>query len=221
MVAVEMDGNYIDVESMKSRETGSFVKAYQTIWSLWKATSAVSPNWHVLDNEARIELKQAIKENECTLELTPSDIHWQNVAERGIQTFKSHFISILAGLPDNFPIHQWDELLPQTVLTLNLLHPTNMAPNISACAYFHGQFDYDWMPQARLRCAIQFHIKPKRRTAWGEHASDGWYLGTSREHYHCHIIFVKATKTKRITDTVFFKHHYITQPTLIAEDTVA
>ena len=75
MVAVEMDGNYIDVESMKSRETGSFVKAYQTIWSLWKATSAVSPNWHVLDNEARIELKQAIKENECTLELTPSDIH--------------------------------------------------------------------------------------------------------------------------------------------------
>ena len=76
------------------------------------------------------------------------------------------------------------------------------------------------MTLAPLWCAIQFHIKPKRRTTWGEHASYGWYLGTSREHYWCHIIFVNARKTKQITDTVFFKHRYITQPTLTAEDTV-
>ncbi|KAL7476772.1 hypothetical protein ACHAW6_002609 [Cyclotella cf. meneghiniana] len=44
-----------------------------------------------------------------------------NAVERAIQTFKGHFISKLAGVADNFPIHQWDELLPQTILTLNLL----------------------------------------------------------------------------------------------------
>ena len=38
-------------------------------------------------------------------QLVPSHIHRQNVAERAIQTFKAHFLSILAGVADDFP--QW------------------------------------------------------------------------------------------------------------------
>jgi hypothetical protein len=83
-----------------------------------------------MDPEVPHELKQALKETGCTFALTPSNIHQNNIAERGIQTFKSHFISILVGLSDDFQIHQWDEILPQRVLTLNLLHPANVAPNV-------------------------------------------------------------------------------------------
>jgi len=36
----------------------------------------------------------------------------------------------------------------------------------------------------------------------------------------CHIIFVKATRAKRISDTIYFKHKHITQPTLTTEDQV-
>ena len=71
-----------------------------------------------------------------------------------------------------------------------------------------------------MGCAVQFHIKPNRRKSWGEHSSDGWYLTTSPDHYRCHIIFVKATRAKRISDTVYFKHKHITQPTLTTEDLV-
>jgi hypothetical protein len=135
MVAVELDGNFIDAEPLKTRTAQSLTKAYEAIHARWKATRVICPNWHILDNEAPEELKQAIRENGCRVELTPADQHRQNIAERAIQTFKGHFISVLAGVADDFPIHQWDELLPQTILALNLLRQSNIAPNISAYAY--------------------------------------------------------------------------------------
>ncbi|KAL7483838.1 hypothetical protein ACHAW6_009477, partial [Cyclotella cf. meneghiniana] len=174
---------------MRVRTTKKLITAYQAIFARWKATGVICPNWHVLDNEAPEELKHAIHQ------------HQRNAAERAIQTFKGHLISVLAGVSEDFPINQWDELLPQTVLTLNLLRQSNIAPNISAYAYHHGSFDYDQMPIAPMGCAVQFHIKPSRRKTWGEHSSDGWYLQTSPEHYRCHIVFVKATRHKRITNT--------------------
>jgi hypothetical protein len=95
-----------------------------------------------------------------------------------------------------------------------------VAPNILAYAYHHGNFDYNRMPLAPMGCAVQFHIKPNRHKSWGEHASDGWYIKTSPDHYRCHWIFVKATRAKQISDTVFFKHKYITQPTMTTDNLV-
>jgi hypothetical protein len=67
---------------------------------------------------------------------------------------------------------------------------------------------------------VQFHIKPNRRKSWGEHASDGWYIKTSPDHYRCHWIFMKATRAKQTSNTVFFKHKYITQPTMMTDNLV-
>eukprot|EP00956_Cyclotella_meneghiniana_P020860 scaffold37349_cov64-Cyclotella_meneghiniana.AAC.1 len=220
MVAVELDGNYIDAEPLKTRNAKDLTEAYQKIFSRWKATGVVCPNWHVLDNEAPEKFKQAIRENNCRVELTPADMHRRNAAEQAIQTFKSHFKSVLAGVSDSFPIREWDELLPQTILTLNLLRQSHVAPNISAYAYHHGSFDYNRMPLAPMGCAVQFHVKPDRRKTWGEHSMDGWYLKTSDEHYRCHIVLVKKTQAKRVTDTVFFKHKYITQPEVKPADVI-
>ena len=220
MVAVELDGNYIDGEPLQSRSAKALTKAYQAIFQRWKATGVICPNWHILDNEAPAELKQAIRENKCRVELTPADQHRRNAAERAIQTFKGHFISVLAGVDNSFPINQWDELLPQTILTLNLLRQSNVAPNISAYAYHHGSFDYNRMPIAPMGCAVQFHIKPNRRTTFGEHSGDGFYLRTSAEHYRTHVIFCKKTRSKRLADTVFFKHKHITQPTVTPADAI-
>jgi hypothetical protein len=220
MVAVELDGNYIDGELLQSRSAKSLTKAYQTIFQRWKATGVICPNWHILDNEAPEELKQAIRDNRCRVELTPADQHRRNAAEQVIQTFKGHFISVLAGVADSFPINQWDELLPQTILTMNLLRQSNVASNISAWAYHHGSFDYNRMPLAPMGCAVQFHIKPSRRKTFGEHSEDGFYLKTSEEHYRTHVVFCKKTRAKRLADTVFFKHKYITQPMVMPADAI-
>ena len=220
MVACELDSNYIDAEPMRDCTTSQLIQAYQNIFTRWKATQVIAPNWHILDNEAPEEFKNAIRSNGCRVELAPADMHRRNAAERAIQTWKGHFISVLAGVANDFPITEWDQLIPQSVLTLNLLRPANVAPNVSAYAYHHGQFDYGRMPLAPMGCAVQFHIKPTRRRTWGEHASDGWYLRTSNEHYRAHVVFVKATRRTRVSDTVYFKHKYLTQPTVTPADAI-
>ena len=167
MVAIELDGNYIDAECMKSPNTNDLIKAYQNIHQQWHDSQVIHINWHVLDNEAPCELKATIRSNCCTVKLTPPDIHQCNNAECAFQTFKSHFIAILSGVDNSFPINEWDSLLPQAILTLNLLCNANVAPKISAYAYHHGPFDYDRMPLASIGCVVQFHVKPGHQHTWG------------------------------------------------------
>ena len=219
MVLVEVDGNYIDAEPMKNKTEGSLIKTYQILWERLTASGTVRPRTHILDNEAPTAFKVEIKKN-CSLQLVPPDNHRRNLAERAIQTFKSHFKAILAGVADNFPMNLWDRLLPQTILTLNLLRQSNVAPTVSAYQYVNGVFDYNKMPLAPMGCAVQIHENSERRRSWAANSSDGWYLRTSPEHYRCHVIYCKNTRSERISDTVHFKHKYITEPTLTPEDTI-
>ena len=61
MVAVELDGNYINAKCMKSRKANDLIKAYQNIHQRWKDSQVIHVNWQVLDNEAPRELKAAIR----------------------------------------------------------------------------------------------------------------------------------------------------------------
>ena len=81
MVAVELDGNYIDCKPTKSRHAKDLTLAYQNIFAQWKAMGVICPNWHILDNEAPEELKRAICENRCRVELMPADQHRNNAAK--------------------------------------------------------------------------------------------------------------------------------------------
>ena len=195
------------------------IQAYLTLWKRLTASGTVKPTTHILDNEASAAFKEEIKKN-CTIQLVPPNNHRRNLAERAIQTFKNHFKSILAGVDDTFPMHLWDRLLPQTVLTLNLLRQSNVAPTVSAYQYVHGPFDYNKMPLAPMGCAVQLHERSEKRGSWAMNAVDGWYLRTSNEHYRCHVVFVKNSRSERISDTVHFKHRHITIPTITPEDTI-
>jgi hypothetical protein len=54
-------------------------------------------------------------------QLTPPHLHRRNATERAIRTFKNHFIAGLCTTNPDFPLHLWDRLLPQALITLNLL----------------------------------------------------------------------------------------------------
>ncbi|KAL7482588.1 hypothetical protein ACHAW6_008259 [Cyclotella cf. meneghiniana] len=102
-------------------------------------------------------------------------------------------VEILLRVDAKFPLNEWDRLIPQATLTLNLLSQSNVSPNVSAYAHHHGQFNYNHMPLAPMGCAVQLHEKPKKQKTFGEHAADEWYIKTLPEHYRCHIIFVQKT----------------------------
>ena len=83
----------------------------------------------ILDNEAGVEYKQAIKTKwKANYQLVPPNTHRINAAERAIRTFKAHFLSILTGVAPGFPRTLWYLLLPQTELTLNLLRQATLDP---------------------------------------------------------------------------------------------
>ena len=130
------------------------------------------------------------------------------------QTFNSHFKSILRGVANNFPLNKWDTLLPQAELTCNLLHQSNIAPNVSVKAYTFRTHDFNCMPLVHLGCAVQIHVKMSRFQSWAVNSVDGWYLRTSAKTYRSYDVWVNRIGSVRSTDTVFFKHKHITNPTV-------
>jgi hypothetical protein len=175
---------------------------------------------HMLDNEASDAFKQYIRQQQIQFELVPPGNHRRNQAERTIQTFKAHFISILAGVDDKFPLSLWCHLLEPTELTLNLLRQSKVAPKISAFAHVHGPHDYMKKPFTPLGCAIQAHIKLEDRRTWDTQLDAGFSLGTSMQHHQCFWVYITKTRATRISNTVFFKHQYITNPTVSPESHV-
>jgi hypothetical protein len=95
-----------------------------------------------------------------------------------------------------------------------------VVPKISAFAHVHGNHDYMRKPFAPLGCAIEAHVKPDDRRTWDARSDSGYSLGTSMEHHRCFRVYITKTRSTRISDTVHFKHQYITKPTFSPESHV-
>jgi hypothetical protein len=149
--------------------------------------------------------------------LVPPVQHRRNQAEQAIQTFKAHFISILAGVDNKFLLSLWCHLLKPTELTLNLLHQSRVALKTLAFAHVHCTHDYMQKPFAPIGCAVQTHVKPDNHLSWDTRSEPGFNLGTSMEHHQCFRVYVIRTRATKISDTIMFKHQYITSPTISPE----
>ncbi len=220
MVMVEIDSNAILVEPLKCYEDAELIRGYNALL-LELRQAGILPQKHVMDNEISKTIKNHIRD-ECklTLELVPPGCHRRNAAEVAIRNFKSHFLSVLTGVADNFPPSLWDRLLPQTEITLNFLRQSNVLLNILAYAHLSGPFDYNKMPLAPMGCEVQVHKKADKQGTWAYHFVDGWYLSTSPDHYCTHLCHIKNTSSNQLLHTVHFKHKHITNPTLTHTDKI-
>jgi hypothetical protein len=120
MVLIKIDSNAILVEAMRNRSAGEMIRAYQILVN-HLCNAGVTPKMHSLDIECSKEFKAQICKNNMNFQLVPPHDHQRNIAEKVIQTFKGHFISILCGADKDFPLHLWCHLLPQAKHTLNML----------------------------------------------------------------------------------------------------
>jgi hypothetical protein len=129
-----------------------------------------------------------------------------------IQRFKNHFVSIIGGVGNRFPLSLWYNLVQKVELTVNLLQQSNIAPKVSTYAHVHGQQNYMKRLFAPLGCAVMAHVKPKIPQSWDVHADTGFNIGIAMEHHQCFHIYIVKTRATRVGDTVFFKHQYIMNP---------
>ena len=70
------------------------ILAYQTLVDRLKE-KGIHPEMHLLDNECSKEMRAAITGNYMKYQLVPLNDHRHNIAEKGIQVFKDHFVSVL------------------------------------------------------------------------------------------------------------------------------
>jgi hypothetical protein len=153
-----------------------------------------------------------------TFQPVPPHDHWRNLVEKAIQTFKDHYITILCRADKSFPLNLWDRLLPRTEHTLNMLRPSQMTPTISTYAYLWKQHNYNANPFAPLGCKVEAHLVPTNHETWVLTQPVVSTLAT-------HGITTAATRSTSnntqhtcTCNTVFFKHKYLTMPTLTPAD---
>ena len=121
-----------------------------------------------------------------------------------IQTCRNHLISGLSTTDPDLTISEWDLLISQCMITLNLLSNYRVNPSLSAYTYLFGPYDYNKSTMAPPGTCVIFCNKPANCTFWGHHGMKGWYISPSLEPYICMQCYIPATGIVRITDTLHY-----------------
>ena len=215
----DYDSNYIMVQPVKDKKKATTVAAFKKQLNILKRCG-LKPKLQKLDNEASQVLKDYITAEDIDYQLVPPHMHRRNLAERAIQTFKSHFIAMLCGCDPSFPLHLWCRMLPQAEITLNLLRTSRINPNLSAYAQIHGQFDYNRTPIAPPGTRVIVHENAAQRGTYGPRGTDGWYLGPAMDHYRCYRCYISATGGERTPETVEFFPQKTEVPNLSSREVI-
>ena len=121
-------------------------------------------------------------------------------------TYKNHLIAGLYTCDPKFPSREWDRLLPQCNITINLLRSARRNLCLPAYAALFGDFDVNTTPMAPPGSKVLVHEKPQNRKTWSGYGTEAWYIGPSLEHYRCYKYYIPIICTERNADTVEFFH---------------
>jgi hypothetical protein len=116
MIMVEINSSAILVEPFKNHTDAELTQAYTNLM-LCLHHAGIQPCIHILDNEISQAMKDLILDKyHLTYELAPLGCHCCNAAEVTISNFKSHFLSILAGVASDFPCNYGTNSSPKPKL---------------------------------------------------------------------------------------------------------
>lgn len=212
VIMYDYDSNAILAEPIANRKATSILDATKKLHNILRSKGH-GPQTHILDNECSDIMKQYFRQSDITYQLAAPGQHRTNAAERAIRTFKNHFIAGLCSLDENFPIHLWDRLVPQALITINLMRGSRINPKHSAWSQLFGPYNFNKEPIAPPGIRVLVHVKPDNRATWAPHADEGWYIGPANEHYRCYRIYMTETNAERISDTISWFPSKIPVPT--------
>jgi hypothetical protein len=204
---------------MKSRKAPDLVAAYNELHQQL-IDGGVKPVLQRLDNEISRVLIKAIKDKGIDYQLASPHNHRLNPAERAIQTFKNHLISILHGCDNKFPAWLWCQIIPQVIMTLNMLRRSRINPKLSAYTQIFGVFDYNRTPLASIGTRTVAHQRTTQQgcTTFADHGVIGWSIGPAMDHYWHWTFYSPKTRDTRVSDTVVFLPEKYTMPATASSD---
>jgi hypothetical protein len=153
-------------QPIKDRTAPELLRAFQVMEQKLVARG-LKPKLMKLDNEASTLLKTYLHQQDIKFQLVPPYIHRRNAAERAIRSFKDHLIAGLCSTDKSFPMHLWDILLPQAVITLNMLRTSRINPKLSESTHIDRQYDYNRSHQTTTAILMpnshrRTHTTPRR-----------------------------------------------------------
>jgi hypothetical protein len=193
---------YIHAELLPSRTESSLGAAFARTYQFFKDLGH-QIQFQVLDNECPASLVRFFEQQHVHVQRVPPNQKRTNKAERAIQTFRRHFLSVFVGTHPNFPINQWHHLLPQTKMTLNMLHAWPDNSNVSAYHGLHRK-PYDFISHPVAPCGTLLVAHDPVREKWDNYGCIGFYLGPALTHYRSYHCFITDTNATRICDSVMF-----------------
>jgi hypothetical protein len=210
-VLYDYDSNSIHAQTMPSKTTAEILKAFKLVHNNL-VHAGLPPQLQRLDNICSTDLQEYLIQQDIAFQWVPPGIHRANSADRAIRIFKNHFLAGLCSTDPDFPMHLWNRLLPQAIVTLNLLRGSRINPKLLAHAQVFGQYSYNTTTIAPPGTHILVHNKPDIRASWTPHAVDAWYLEPAEQHELCYRTYVWATKAERLSDTVEWKPTHVSFP---------
>ncbi len=87
-----------------------------------------------------------------------------------------------------------DKCMGQIELTLNIIHPYEYDPRISAYEGIHGEtHDFNAHPIAPVGAKVLTWDAPEYRGTWDDHGVEAVYLGPALEHLRAFEVWVPNT----------------------------
>jgi hypothetical protein len=130
---------------MPTRTGPSILVAYKRAFKLIEVRG-FKPLLHHLDNEASYSLHAYVSEASIDFQLASPHLHHRNADKRAIRNFNNHLITELSSTNTNFPLNLWEKLLPQCLLTINIIRCSRLNPQLWVQAQVHGAFDCNRNP---------------------------------------------------------------------------
>ena len=141
--------------------------------------------------------------------------------ERAIQTLKNSFINVRSGVDTAFLKWAWNHILEHVVVTLNMLCPSRLSPQISAYMQLHGIFDFNETPIAPAGCKIIIRDRTNEQPSWVNHESIGFYVRPAFCYYRNYVCFMSETKALWTSNTVDFFQATFADPITTAIKTLS
>ena len=194
------DSNYIHAETLRSRSSKEITSAFERAVKFF-GDRGIRHQRARMDNEVSSFFKETVRAMGIQLELVPPDNHRTNPAERDIRTLKNHLVATLATTDPDFPINEWDHILPQVEMTLNMMRGSRTGEG-SAYQHIRGNYDFSRNPIAPVGTRVIILEDASRRGSWAPHGVRGFYLGPAMDHYRSFRVLTDDTRRVRITDSL-------------------
>ena len=202
-VMIDKDTNGICMEPLKSRKSKCIVEACNTCHRRLTECGFTAELVR-LDDEISKDLITAIENNNPDCQIASPGDHRTNPAENAVKHAEAHFKSVRACADPSFDPKDWDQLLLQTELTLNLSRPSKINPNVSACTMTDGHCDHCRNPMVPAATQVVVHEHPAKRGTWSDCGVDGFHMQPAMKHCRNFQCFIPSTEAFRRSKTVDF-----------------